>query len=129
MVGLAGVFALAAWLWLVGGLSVAGVFENQDAGDVVRGKWLEVAGGTAALGALVSLAGLAVRLRLPTAMGAVAVVVSSGALFLAWLANGWHLGQCDDILLLALLASASVGVLAYRAVYPRAPERRNDLGP
>jgi hypothetical protein len=112
LAGMVGVAVLAGWLLLVASLAARGVFENQEPEDYARGRRLAVIAAVAAMGALISIVGLAFRRRVPAALGAVIVAACATSIFADWHANGWRLGRDDSDFAAALLSAIAVGVLA-----------------
>jgi hypothetical protein len=112
------ILPLAIWLFLLGSLAAAGVFENQDPEDYTRGERIAAAAAVGGLAALVTAVALARRWRILAALGAAAVVVSASVV-----TANLQLGadEIDPLAWTAFLAVFATGLLALWAAGSPSP--------
>jgi hypothetical protein len=116
--GMVAILPLAIWLFLLGSLAAAGVFENQEPEDYTRGERLAAAAAVGGVAALATAVGLALRWRILAAPGATAVLISAAVVT----ANS-HLGadEIDPLAWIAFLAVLAVSLLALWAALSASP--------
>ena len=112
VVGMLCVLPLAAWLYLVAGLTIDGVFENVRPDDVAQAERFVVLATIAAVAALTSLVGLAIRRRGVAVVGSFAVSGSALAFLVDSEATGWWHGWLPAVLVVAAVAVGLVGLWA-----------------
>jgi hypothetical protein len=107
--GMLAVVPLAGWLFLIGRLTAAGVFENLGPEEQARGERLAAQAALAALGALTTVVGLAFRFRVVAGVGAIAVLGSATAV-----AVDWHLSaaRVEPLAVFAFVPVVAVALLA-----------------
>ena len=121
--GMVAILPLAIWLFLIGSLTAAGVFENLEPEDYTRGGRIAAAAAVGGVAALATAVSLAVRWRIVAVPGAATVGVAAAVVT----ANSQRGGEEIDVLawtaFLAVLGTSLLALWAAVLASPRDADR------
>jgi hypothetical protein len=121
--GMVAILPLAIWLFLIGSLAAAGVFENLEPEDSMRGARIAAAAAAGGLAALATAVGLALRWRIVAVPGVATVCVAAAVVTANSKRGAEEIDPLAWTAFLSVLATSLLALWAAVSASPRHPDR------